>query len=381
MERKPYQRIHVPLHAAREGVSGWARLEREGRSVTLCLRASGLSGKAERVALYAYAPGREVWRVVACAAPRESALTLTCDPFQREGRLLPGDGRLGAVMLATDDAARQPLLLGVFPGVALPEARNAFWQAMLEPSPAPPRREIPAPVCVPPPEPPPPQPAPCIAPPVPLPTPLCVDSAPPVCASTPAPLCAESASTVAPPAPARRKSAVRARRCFPSAVILPAIDPLVHVPAEERPVAPDALVDPSPAAYPVAPRAVEPPPPEPEPPRHTALRRSKGRPLDALKPVEWPESVQPLQKLFAAHRPRAPFGERDWRYIRLPMPCGGSDPYFWVGVQIADDRVRRVAYAVACSQDAPPPHGVVGYRWRQGVHGGYWTLTQTVRDA
>ena len=42
MERKPYQRLHVPLRAAREGAAGYARVEREGRSTLLTLRASGL---------------------------------------------------------------------------------------------------------------------------------------------------------------------------------------------------------------------------------------------------------------------------------------------------------------------------------------------------
>lgn len=112
----------------------------------------------------------------------------------------------------------------------------------------------------------------------------------------------------------------------------------------------------------------------------SASRVSDARPLDALRPVLWPESAQPLQALFAAHRPRSPFGERDWRYVRVPMACGGSDPYFWVGVQVKDDRVRRVAYAIAGSASQPPPHGVTGYHWRQGVDCGYWTRTQIVRD-
>lgn len=104
-----------------------------------------------------------------------------------------------------------------------------------------------------------------------------------------------------------------------------------------------------------------------------------GRPVDALRPVLWPESVEPLRKLFETHRPRSPFGERDWRYIRVPMACGGSDPYFWVGVQVREDRVVRVTYALSGAETSLPPRGAAGYRWRQGVRDGYWTLTREVR--
>ena len=115
------------------------------------------------------------------------------------------------------------------------------------------------------------------------------------------------------------------------------------------------------------------PPAGVQPPARTA-RRS----LRMLQPLHWPDSIAELKEYFDTLQPIAPFEERGWRYVRVPLQPHDPAPYCAVGVRISGNSITQVAYALP-GDEGHPPHGLHGYHWRAGRNDrGYWTLLQHV---
>jgi len=98
--------------------------------------------------------------------------------------------------------------------------------------------------------------------------------------------------------------------------------------------------------------------------------------LDALRPLQWPQSLTELKTYFDLLPPCAPFDAPGWRFVRAPLPQGGPGPVCYIGVRAINGRIRQAAYALP-AVGASPPNGLEAYRHEIGRHQkAYWVLRQ-----
>ena len=87
-----------------------------------------------------------------------------------------------------------------------------------------------------------------------------------------------------------------------------------------------------------------------------------GLPVGRLPSLEWPKAFGSLREYFEHRLPDAPFDWPGWRFVQASRQGDG----LWIGRQVQDGQIRRVAYAMrgAPPRDDPRPYQPV--RGRNG---------------
>ena len=95
------------------------------------------------------------------------------------------------------------------------------------------------------------------------------------------------------------------------------------------------------------------PPPQPKPNNEKKPLRT-GVPVGRLPSLEWPKAFRSLREYFVKCPSDAPFDWPGWRFVQVSRQGDG----LWIGRQIKDSRVCRVAYAMrgAPPRDDPRPY-------------------------
>lgn len=135
------------------------------------------------------------------------------------------------------------------------------------------------------------------------------------------------------------------RQEIPEAQEVPEVqeDVEIIVPAEERHAEPEA---------------------EPEPTAGELLG------IDMLIP--WPDSVEPLRRMFAEQSPLADAPDNGYTYIAAPMPSGCGYVHLAAGLQTRQGEPSAVCYALPALYSAEPPAGLEGYVWMGDNNAGWW---------
>lgn len=319
------------LRPMRTGVSGFARMQWERGQAWVQLNVRGAPGEGIRA--FWYSSGGEARELGTCAANARGEASL-------EGSV-PGDRyapeRLQALIVVENNVAPRPLLIGLCTETSagsLLDAKNASLSLCDKLARAAVKRRQPV------------EPKPTDAP---VQRKETLESRTPTAAQAPVFAPDASSKPVSAPTPAREKS-------LPREIFLPALDPAPYVQAMERPM----KAAPSPRQDSVAPTSAV-PPPQPEPTNEKKPSRA-GVPVGRLPNLEWPKAFRSLREYFVKCPPDAPFDWPGWRFVRVSRQGDG----LWIGRQIKDSRVWRVAYAMrgAPPRDDPRPYQPV--RGRNG---------------
>lgn len=308
------------LRPMRTGVSGFARMQWERGQAWVQLNVRGAPGEGVRA--FWYSSGGEARELGTCAANARGEASL-------EGSV-PGDRyapeRLQALIVVENNVAPRPLLIGLCTETSagsLLDAKNASLSLCDKLARAAVKRRQPV------------EPKPTDAP-VQRKETLLESRTP---TAVQAPVFAPDVPSKPIPAPAEKS--------LPREIFLPALDPAPYVQAMERPV----------KAAPVS--AV--PPPQPKPNNEKKPPRT-GVPVGRLPNLEWPKAFRSLREYFAKCPPDAPFDWPGWRFVRVSRQGDG----LWIGRQIKDSRVCRVAYAM---RGAPPRDDSRPYQPVRGRNG------------
>ena len=308
------------LRPMRTGVSGFARMQWERGQAWVQLNVRGAPGEGIRA--FWYSSGGEARELGTCAANARGEASL-------EGPA-PGDRyapeRLQALIVVENNDAPRPLLIGLCTETSagsLLDAKNASLSLCDKLARAAAKRRQPV---------------------GPKPTGAPVQRKETLESRTPK---AAKAPVFAPDAPSKSIPAP-AEKSLPREIFLPALDPAPYVQAMEHPMkaAPSSRQD---SLVPVS--AV--PPPQPKPNNEKKPLRT-GVPVGRLPKLEWPKAFRLLREYFAKYPPDAPFDWPGWRFVRVSRQGDG----LWIGRQVKDSRVWRVAYAMrgAPSRDDPRPY-------------------------
>lgn len=316
------------LRPMRTGVSGFARMQWERGQAWVQLNVRGAPGEGVRA--FWYSSGGEARELGICAANARGEASLE---GPAPGGLYAPE-RLQALIVVENNVAPRPLLIGLCTETSagsLLDAKNASLSLCdkLARAAAPKRESI-------------------------EPKPLAPS------AKREAPK--EGQEKAAPNRPLstqQRPASVLAagrEKALPREIFLPALDPAPYVQAMERPVkaAPFSRQD---SLAPVS--AV--PPPQPKPNNEKKPSRA-GVPVGRLPNLEWPKAFRSLREYFVKCPPDAPFDWPGWRFVRVSRQGDG----LWIGRQIKDSRVCRVAYAM---RGAPPRDDSRPYQPVRGRNG------------
>ena len=317
------------LRPMRTGVSGFARLQWDRGQAWAQLNVRGI--KNEGIRAFWYSGGGDVRELGTCAANARGEASL-------EGPV-PGDRyapeRLQALIVVENTAAPRPLLIGLCTETSagsLLDAKNASLSLCekLARAAAPKREPV-------------------------EPKPLAPS------AKREAPKEGqEKAAPNRPPYPQQRPASVLAagrEKALPREIFLPALDPAPYVqamepPEEENTVPPFVRQG---SAAPVSPAPAPQTGQTQKPPR-------TGLPVGRLPSLEWPKAFGSLREYFEHRLPDAPFDWPGWRFVQASRQGDG----LWIGRQVQDGQIRRVAYAMrgAPPRDDPRPYQPV--RGRNG---------------
>lgn len=89
----------------------------------------------------------------------------------------------------------------------------------------------------------------------------------------------------------------------------------------------------------------------------------------------WPESVDPLRRLFEDGRLLENPPDDEYTYISVSMPRESGYPYCAVGVLVENGAPSSVRYALPSAWTAEPPAGLEEYIWVGDQNRGWW-MTQ-----
>jgi len=317
------------LRPMRAGASGFARLHRQGRYVSVQIRVRGV-GQEGFQAYWHDGSGADLPLGGAICDPRGEA-TLTAD--LPEGCSL-SPGRLQALLLVENKQQPGPLMIGLWADASagsMMDTRNACL-ALCDRLRVRPARQEPEPPPVDDPPPASPEPSPQEKPPEETP-PLPLEDIRRALAQVDVPR----------PQPPRREPVVLLLTEEkpapppdpPREIFLTAIDPLPYVEASERP---QVTTAPAPAEQP------------------------SRQPVDALPELRWPKAFQPLREHFQRYLPTGLFPLPGWRFVCVSRQGDG----LWIGRKAEDGAVTRVAYVMEgdASGEYQPLRGADGKMYR-----------------
>lgn len=96
--------------------------------------------------------------------------------------------------------------------------------------------------------------------------------------------------------------------------------------------------------------------------------------------LPWPDSIEPLRRMFGTQTPVQNAPDDRYIYISAPMPAGCGYENCAIGLRAGGGAPVAVSYALRAHYTTQPPAGLEDYAWSGNGNEGWWKLEISIPD-